>query len=194
MLKLEHMVDSKIHARSIGPYALITQQPLGGKSLFGGQRFGEMEVWALEAYGASHILQEMLTVKSDDLNGRLKTYESIIKGLPIAEPGIPESFKVLVKELQALGLDVKILTEGNKEISLNELSQDEQDAPNTLAGDTEKDLEEGIFDFDAQPMEQNDTLSEQEQQDKDFQDVFEESTKHDLDNLDIFDDFGDFDE
>ena len=188
------MVDSKIHARSIGPYALITQQPLGGKSLFGGQRFGEMEVWALEAYGASHILQEMLTVKSDDLNGRLKTYESIIKGLPIAEPGIPESFKVLVKELQALGLDVKILTEGNKEISLNELSQDEQDAPNTLAGDTEKDLEEGIFDFDAQPMEQNDTLSEQEQQDKDFQDVFEESTKHELDNLDIFDDFGDFDE
>ena len=108
MLKLEHMVDSKIHARSIGSYSLITQQPLGGKSLFGGQRFGEMEVWALEAYGASHVLQEMLTIKSDDITGRTKTYESIIKGQPIAEPGIPESFKVLVKELQALGLDIKI--------------------------------------------------------------------------------------
>ena len=194
MLKLEHMVDSKIHARSIGPYALITQQPLGGKSLFGGQRFGEMEVWALEAYGASHILQEMLTVKSDDLNGRLKTYESIIKGLPIAEPGIPESFKVLVKELQALGLDVKILTEGNKEISLNELSQDEQDAPNTLTQDTEKDLEEGIFDFDEHNMN-NQSLTTEEQDEKDLKDVFEESTKNDnLDNLDIFDDFGDFDD
>ena len=188
------MVDSKIHARSIGPYALITQQPLGGKSLFGGQRFGEMEVWALEAYGASHILQEMLTVKSDDLNGRLKTYESIIKGLPIAEPGIPESFKVLVKELQALGLDVKILTEGNKEISLNELSQDEQDAPNTLTQDTEKDLEEGIFDFDEHNIN-NQSLTTEEQDEKDLKDVFEESTKNDnLDNLDIFDDFGDFDD
>lgn len=188
MLKLEHMVDSKIHARSIGPYALITQQPLGGKALFGGQRFGEMEVWALEAYGASHVLQEMLTVKSDDLNGRLKTYESIIKGLPIAEPGIPESFKVLVKELQALGLDVKILTEGNKEISLAELSQDEQE-PSSLAQDTEKDLNKEILDFD-------DVLpSESEQSEKELQEVFEESTKNDsLDSLDLFDDFGDFDE
>ncbi len=191
MLKLEHMVDSKIHARSIGPYALITQQPLGGKSLFGGQRFGEMEVWALEAYGASHILQEMLTVKSDDLNGRLKTYESIIKGLPIAEPGIPESFKVLVKELQALGLDVKILTEGNKEISLTELSQDEQDQTSTIAQDTEKDLEEGIFDFDAPNGEELPT----EDANTELNDVFEESTKNDnLESLDLFDDFGDFDE
>ena len=188
MLKLEHMVDSKIHARSIGPYALITQQPLGGKSLFGGQRFGEMEVWALEAYGASHILQEMLTVKSDDLNGRLKTYESIIKGLPIAEPGIPESFKVLVKELQALGLDVKILAEGNKEISLAELSQDEQDHSNNMAHETEKDLAEGIFDFD----EHEETSTEDE--DKDLAEVFEETTKNDLEGLDIFDDFGDFDD
>ena len=188
MLKLEHMVDSKIHARSIGPYALITQQPLGGKALFGGQRFGEMEVWALEAYGASHVLQEMLTVKSDDLNGRLKTYESIIKGLPIAEPGIPESFKVLVKELQALGLDVKILTDGNKEISLAELSQDEQDQT-TLAQATEEDLNKEILDFD-------DVLpSESEQSEKELQEVFEESTKNDsLDSLDLFDDFGDFDE
>ena len=189
MLKLEHMVDSKIHARSIGPYALITQQPLGGKSLFGGQRFGEMEVWALEAYGASHILQEMLTVKSDDLNGRLKTYESIIKGLPIAEPGIPESFKVLVKELQALGLDVKILAEGNKEISLSELSQDEQDQPNNMVQETEKDLAEGIFDFD-----EHEESSKEDDEDKDLAEVFEESTKNELENLDIFDDFGDFDD
>ena len=194
MLKLEHMVDSKIHARSIGPYALITQQPLGGKSLFGGQRFGEMEVWALEAYGASHILQEMLTVKSDDLNGRLKTYESIIKGLPIAEPGIPESFKVLVKELQALGLDVKILTEGNKEISLSELSQDEQDQTTPAPQEPEKNIEDTIFDFDAQNITDN-KLSSQEEDDKELHEVFEESTKNDnLDNLDIFDDFGDFDE
>ncbi len=188
MLKLEHMVDSKIHARSIGPYALITQQPLGGKALFGGQRFGEMEVWALEAYGASHVLQEMLTVKSDDLNGRLKTYESIIKGLPIAEPGIPESFKVLVKELQALGLDVKILTDGNKEISLAELSQDEQDQT-TLAQATEEDLNKEILDFD-------DVLPQDgEQSEKELQEVFEESTKNDTaDNFGLFDDFGDFDE
>ena len=188
MLKLEHMVDSKIHARSIGPYALITQQPLGGKSLFGGQRFGEMEVWALEAYGASHILQEMLTVKSDDLNGRLRTYESIIKGLPIAEPGIPESFKVLVKELQALGLDVKILAEGDKEISLSELSQDEQDQANTIAKDTEKDLAEGIFDFEEHLNNTSEEASEE------VKEVYEETTKNDLDNLDIFDDFGDFDD
>ena len=184
MLKLEHMVDSKIHARSIGPYALITQQPLGGKALFGGQRFGEMEVWALEAYGASHVLQEMLTVKSDDLNGRLKTYESIIKGLPIAEPGIPESFKVLVKELQALGLDVKILTDGNKEISLAELSQDEQDQT-TLAQATEEDLNKEILDFDDVLPQEN------EQSEKELQEVFEESTKNDTaDNFGLFDDFG----
>ena len=151
-----------------------------------------MEVWALEAYGASHILQEMLTVKSDDLNGRLKTYESIIKGLPIAEPGIPESFKVLVKELQALGLDVKILTEGNKEISLTELSQDEQDQTSTIAQDTEKDLEEGIFDFEEHNV--GEELSS-EQTNDDLNEVFEESTKNDnLESLDIFDDFGDFDE
>ncbi len=190
MLKLEHMVDSKIHARSIGPYALITQQPLGGKSLFGGQRFGEMEVWALEAYGASHILQEMLTVKSDDLNGRVKTYESIIKGLPIAEPGIPESFKVLVKELQALGLDIKILTEGDREISLSELSQDEQDQ-NTLAHDTESEFKDITLDFDdVLPVEDDKTEDVKDE----VQDLYEETTKNDLDSFDLFDDFGDFDE
>ncbi len=108
MLKLSHMVDDKIHARSIGPYSLITQQPLGGKAQFGGQRFGEMEVWALEGYGASHILQEILTIKSDDVAGRAKAYEAIVKGENLQEPNIPESFNVLIKELQGLGLDIKI--------------------------------------------------------------------------------------
>ena len=108
MMKLGHMVDDKIHARSIGPYSLITQQPLGGKAQFGGQRFGEMEVWALEGYGAAHVLQEILTVKSDDVTGRAKTYEAIVKGENIPEPNIPEAFNVLIKELQGLGLDIKI--------------------------------------------------------------------------------------
>ena len=109
MLKLIHLVDDKIHARSIGPYSLITQQPLGGKTQFGGQRFGEMEVWALEGYGAAHMLQEMLTVKSDDIRGRLKTYERIVKGENLTKPGVPESFRVLIKELQGLALDVEIM-------------------------------------------------------------------------------------
>jgi DNA-directed RNA polymerase subunit beta len=109
MLKLHHLVDDKIHARSIGPYSLVTQQPLGGKAQFGGQRLGEMEVWALEAYGASYTLQEFLTVKSDDLAGRAKTYEALVKGEPTFEPGVPESFHVLIKELQSLALDVELL-------------------------------------------------------------------------------------
>ena len=127
MLKLIHLVDDKIHARSTGPYSLVTQQPLGGKAQFGGQRFGEMEVWALEAYGASHVLQEILTVKSDDVVGRVKTYESIVKGAPITEPGTPESFKVLIKEFQALGLDVKVLNENREEIGLRENVDEEID-------------------------------------------------------------------
>ena len=125
MLKLHHLVDEKIHARSTGPYSLVTQQPLGGKAQFGGQRFGEMEVWALEAYGASHTLQEILTVKSDDVVGRVKTYEAIVKGESIPEPGIPESFKVLIKELQSLALDIVVLSEDMKEIELKELADDE---------------------------------------------------------------------
>ncbi|NLJ40864.1 MAG: DNA-directed RNA polymerase subunit beta [Clostridiales bacterium] len=125
LLKLAHLVDDKIHARSTGPYSLVTQQPLGGKAQFGGQRFGEMEVWALEAYGASHTLQEILTVKSDDVIGRVKTYESIVKGENIPEPGVPESFKVLIKELQSLALDVKVLAEEDKEIAI--LEDDEDD-------------------------------------------------------------------
>jgi DNA-directed RNA polymerase subunit beta len=124
MMKLAHLVEDKIHARSTGPYSLVTQQPLGGKAQFGGQRFGEMEVWALEAYGASHILQEMLTVKSDDVLGRVRTYEAIVKGENICEPGVPESFKVLVKELQSLGLAVEVLNEGEERIQFVEEAED----------------------------------------------------------------------
>ena len=125
MLKLIHLVDDKMHARSTGPYSLVTQQPLGGKAQNGGQRFGEMEVWALYAYGASNVLQEIMTVKSDDVAGRSKTYDSIIRGMDISEPGIPESFKVLIKELQALALDVKVLTENKEEIGIKELMDDD---------------------------------------------------------------------
>ena len=124
MLKLAHLVDDKIHARSTGPYSLVTQQPLGGKAQFGGQRFGEMEVWALEAYGAAYTLQEILTVKSDDVVGRVKTYEAIVKGENVPEPGVPESFKVLIKELQSLGLDVKVLSEDEREIEIKEAEDD----------------------------------------------------------------------
>ena len=127
ILKLAHLVDDKIHARSTGPYSLVTQQPLGGKAQFGGQRFGEMEVWALEAYGAAHTLQEILTVKSDDVVGRVKTYEAIVKGENIPEPGVPESFKVLIKELQALCLDVKVLNDNNQEVKFKELAEDDDE-------------------------------------------------------------------
>jgi len=124
-LKLHHLVDDKIHARSTGPYSLVTQQPLGGKAQFGGQRFGEMEVWALEAYGAAYTLQEILTVKSDDIVGRVKTYEAIIKGQNVPKPGIPESFKVLIKELQSLCLDVRVLDKDNAEIDLKQNFDDD---------------------------------------------------------------------
>ena len=124
-LKLHHLVDDKIHARSNGPYSLVTQQPLGGKAQFGGQRFGEMEVWALEAYGAAYTLQEILTVKSDDITGRRKAYEAIIKGQNIPTPGVPESFKVLVKELQALALDIRVLNSKGEEIDLATLGADD---------------------------------------------------------------------
>ncbi|MHB1485680.1 MAG: DNA-directed RNA polymerase subunit beta [Saccharofermentanales bacterium] len=129
ILKLMHLVDDKIHARSIGPYSLVTQQPLGGKAQFGGQRFGEMEVWALEAYGAAYTLQEILTVKSDDISGRTKTYEAIVKGESVPESGVPESFKVLVKELQSLGLDVNVFSEENKIIAIKESVEEENDVP-----------------------------------------------------------------
>ncbi|HHV64526.1 MAG TPA: DNA-directed RNA polymerase subunit beta [Peptococcaceae bacterium] len=135
MLKLHHLVDDKIHARSTGPYSLVTQQPLGGKAQFGGQRFGEMEVWALEAYGASYTLQEILTVKSDDVVGRVKTYEAIVKGENIPEPGVPESFKVLIKELQSLGLDVSVLSEENTEVEIKDLDDDDVDGVQELGMD-----------------------------------------------------------
>ena len=141
MLKLHHLVDDKIHARSTGPYSLVTQQPLGGKAQFGGQRFGEMEVWALEAYGAAHTLQEILTVKSDDIVGRVKTYEAIVKGENVPEPGVPESFKVLVKELQSLCLDVKLYSEDNKELELKENIDDGID----LNLEKEKNDKEDLF-------------------------------------------------
>ena len=126
-LKLHHLVDDKIHARSTGPYSLVTQQPLGGKAQFGGQRFGEMEVWALEAYGAAYTLQEILTVKSDDVVGRVKTYEAIVKGQNVPKSGVPESFKVLVKELQSLGLDIKVLNKDKQEIDLKQTFDDDEE-------------------------------------------------------------------
>jgi DNA-directed RNA polymerase subunit beta len=124
-LKLAHLVDDKIHARSTGPYSLVTQQPLGGKAQFGGQRFGEMEVWALEAYGAAYTLQEILTVKSDDVVGRVKTYEAIVKGQNVPKPGVPESFKVLIKELQSLGLDMLVRDKDNEEVDLRDDDDDD---------------------------------------------------------------------
>ena len=162
MLKLHHLVDDKIHARSTGPYSLVTQQPLGGKAQFGGQRFGEMEVWALEAYGAAYTLQEILTVKSDDIVGRVKTYEAIVKGENIPEPGIPESFKVLVKEMQSLCLDVKVLTEDNEEIEIKETSEMEDDIPelDEMAGTGLSEDEDDVFDDNA--SEEYDEFEEDE--------------------------------
>lgn len=184
MLKLDHMVDSKMHARSIGPYSLVTQQPLGGKAMFGGQRFGEMEVWALEAYGASSVLQEILTVKSDDVVGRMKTFEAIVKGQPIAEPGIPESFKVLVKELQSLGLDIKILTENKQEVSIQELSLDEHDV--SLSREVEEELKDISLDFDLPTENKSEGL---ENKQVDLQDELPA-----FDTSGMFDEFEDFDE
>ena len=168
MLKLHHLVDDKIHARSTGPYSLVTQQPLGGKAQFGGQRFGEMEVWALEAYGASYTLQEMLTVKSDDVVGRVKTYEAIVKGENIPEPGIPESFKVLVKELQSLGLDVRLYTEDNKELELKEdiddgIEYDPEKDKKILSEDEvieEGDLDDGYVEESDDADDEDDSLDD----------------------------------
>jgi len=148
MIKLAHMVDDKLHARSTGPYSLVTQQPLGGKAQFGGQRFGEMEVWALEAYGAAYTLQEILTIKSDDVVGRVKTYEAIVKGESVPEPGVPESFKVLIKELQSLGLDVKMLTINDEEVELRDLDDEDElqptDALNILPASEKEDAVESV--------------------------------------------------
>ena len=175
MLKLHHLVDDKLHARSTGPYSLVTQQPLGGKAQFGGQRFGEMEVWALEAYGAAHILQEILTVKSDDVVGRVRAYEAIVKGENIPEPGIPESFKVLIKELQSLCLDVKVLTEEDQEIEVRESLE---------VDDISSEFELDVIDNDSQieEIEENHIIEEIED------DFIESIDEEDMDNLDFEDD------
>ncbi len=173
MIKLNHLVDDKIHARAIGPYSMITQQPLGGKAQFGGQRFGEMEVWALEAYGAAHILQEILTVKSDDIVGRVKTYESIVKGENISEPGIPEAFKVLLKELQALALDVKVLTENGDELVIREFEDEDtrERTPSRQISQKEEDYED--FDFsDGDEDDEDETEVTLFEDDEDFEDDF----------------------
>ena len=161
-LKLHHLVDDKIHARSTGPYSLVTQQPLGGKAQFGGQRFGEMEVWALEAYGASYTLQEILTVKSDDVVGRVKTYEAIIKGENIPEPGIPESFKVLLKELQSLGLDVRVLREDNTEVEMTEnIDYGDTDLRSIIEGDRHSRQDEsfGSYGYQEQEFKDNELVA-----------------------------------
>ena len=178
-LKLHHLVDDKIHARSTGPYSLVTQQPLGGKAQFGGQRFGEMEVWALEAYGASYTLQEILTVKSDDVIGRVKTYEAIIKGDNIPEPGIPESFKVLLKELQSLGLDVRVLKDDNTEVEIMEnIDYGDTDLRSIIEGDKRynRDEEEsyGNYGFSKQEFEGEELVDVEE-------DAADESADEELD-------------
>lgn len=165
MLKLHHLVDEKIHARSIGPYSLVTQQPLGGKAQFGGQRFGEMEVWALEGYGASHVLQEILTVKSDDINGRVKTYEAIVKGHNIPEPGIPESFKVLIKELQSLALNVKILDTEGQEMDFEDDDPDYMNTNEITAGDfVSIDTDSGDEDYSSYFKREGYHLTDEEQE------------------------------
>ena len=185
MLKLAHLVDDKIHARSTGPYSLVTQQPLGGKAQFGGQRFGEMEVWALEAYGAAYTLQEILTVKSDDVVGRVKTYEAIVKGENIPEPGVPESFKVLIKELQSLALDVRILSEDDEEIEILEVEEDIAETAKELGleiqGEEEKEDQSSPKDVE------DESDVEDEDEDIDFNDL-----KIDLDDEEIGKDEDDF--
>jgi DNA-directed RNA polymerase subunit beta len=190
MLKLHHLVDDKIHARSTGPYSLVTQQPLGGKAQFGGQRFGEMEVWALEAYGAAYTLQEILTVKSDDVVGRVKTYEAIVKGENIPEPGIPEAFKVLIKELQSLGLDIKLYDDQNQEIEVKENSEYEDDGNNHL-------LEEELEVDDSEMEEEGETDdSDEEDDDEFFTNILDDEIPDEeiLKELDELDDLNDDDE
>lgn len=184
MLKLAHLVDDKIHARSTGPYSLVTQQPLGGKAQFGGQRFGEMEVWALEAYGAAYTLQEILTVKSDDVVGRVKTYEAIVKGDNVPEPGVPESFKVLIKELQSLGLDVKVLSEGDAEIEI----RDEEDDIGEAAEELGLELGEGPSSTPDDEVE-----AEETEEDDDFSELEIDELEADVDDIGPFEDDLDLD-
>ena len=177
MIKLHHMVDDKIHARSTGPYSLVTQQPLGGKAQFGGQRFGEMEVWALEAYGASHVLQEILTYKSDDVLGRVKVYESIVKGTPLPSPGIPESFRVLIKEFQALGLDISVINKDDEEVSFKDLENEENEEDTPIAEEIEV-SNKGVYN-EEEPDEIEDEFDEF---DEDLEDVDELDDMEDIDD------------
>jgi DNA-directed RNA polymerase subunit beta len=198
-LKLHHLVDDKIHARSTGPYGMVTQQPLGGKAQFGGQRFGEMEVWALEAYGASHTLQEILTVKSDDVVGRVKTYEAIIKGENIPEPGIPESFKVLLKELQSLGLDVKVYDEDRNEVELKEsVDYTDSDFRVEMEGDRKYDNREKLDGYQQKEFDsasgdlidaEDDFAAEDEfDEDDEFDDLDDDFSDDDFGSDDDYDD------
>jgi DNA-directed RNA polymerase subunit beta len=194
MIKLIHLVDDKIHARSIGPYSMVTQQPLGGKAQFGGQRFGEMEVWALEAYGAAHVLQEMLTVKSDDVMGRVKTYESIVKGNNISEPGIPEAFKVLLKELQSLALDVRVLTENGSELIIREF-EDEDDQPEKSASPVPLSPDEDEeFDLGGHDGEEDEADEDEDDIGSLFDDEEDEETEEEDEDIRFDDLFGDEDE
>ena len=171
-LKLHHLVDDKIHARSTGPYSLVTQQPLGGKAQFGGQRFGEMEVWALEAYGAAYTLQEILTVKSDDVVGRTKAFEAIVKGQNIPTPGVPESFKVLVKELQALALDITVLDKDGQEIELSTLGEDDLEPMNIVAPVEETTHTKEEYDEEIEEIDEFD--EEYDEFDEDFDPKFDD--------------------
>lgn len=185
-LKLHHLVADKIHARSTGPYSLVTQQPLGGKAQFGGQRFGEMEVWALEAYGAAYTLQEILTVKSDDVVGRVKTYEAIVKGENIPEPGVPESFKVLVKEMQSIGLDIKVLDEDGEEIPLDD--EDEDIGVGDIAREMELDMK-----GEMPPTEDGNKSASQEKLDNEPSDDEDIEKEESPEGFDVIADIGNMD-
>ncbi len=191
MIKLHHMVDDKLHARATGPYSLVTQQPLGGKAQFGGQRFGEMEVWALEAYGAAHVLQEILTYKSDDVVGRVKVYESIVKGVPLPNPSIPESFRVLIKEFQALGLDISVIEDDDKVIGINELEKEDDDDDMPIAEEVPK--KNLISDFE-DSEEEFDDENELEETDEDYddEDDFDDEEMPTDEELDEIEDGGEF--
>ena len=188
MIKLHHMVDDKLHARSTGPYSLVTQQPLGGKAQFGGQRFGEMEVWALYAYGAAHTLQEILTVKSDDVLGRVKVYESIIKGQEINQAGVPESFRVLMKEFQALGLDISIINDEGETLQLKEIEEAED----------KDDFNSSVDEFERPPVtelprsDEGDEYTSEEDEFDDEDEEFEEFMEEEFDGEEDFEEGAEF--
>jgi len=189
MIKLHHMVDDKLHARATGPYSLVTQQPLGGKAQFGGQRFGEMEIWALEAYGASHVLQEILTYKSDDVVGRVKVYESIVKGTPLPTPGIPEAFRVLIKEFQALGLDISVINNDDELVEIKDLeNEQDDDEESPIAEEIVKEKEDKSF----EELE-DDEFEDDDFEDEDFEDFEDlDEIEEDFNEEDLKEVGGDF--